>query len=166
MDVVDVRQVIVSVAHTAVGESSLPDGKLRPHTMGEASFDELDGSFDGDVLGRKQQMNVVGHYDERVKLVMTFAAVVLQRFKEELRISSNLKKAMAVVGGTGDEERPVACSSAGDGHGLPSVPQGLKPVKFGGMYGTAKAMLFRFLPQPGDDLDYTVYLTDRPFPSA
>jgi hypothetical protein len=134
MDVVDVRQVIVSVAHTAVGESSLPDGKLRPHTMGEASFDELDGSFDGDVLGRKQQMNVVGHYDERVKLVMTFAAVVLQRFKEELR--------------------------------LPSVPQGLKPVKFGGMYGTAKAMLFRFLPQPGDDLDYTVYLTDRPFPSA
>ena len=81
-------------------------------------------------------MNMVRHYNERMKLVMPFAAVMLQRFEEEVRISSNLKKTAAVVGGTGNEERPVACSSAGDGHGLPIVPQGLKPVKFGGRFGT------------------------------
>jgi len=132
VDVIDMRQIILSVAHAAVGEAPLPDGKLRSHAMGKSTFDELDGSFDGDVLRRKQQVNVVRHHNERMKFVMAFAAIVLQRFKEELRIRSNLKKAAACVGGTGDKERPVACCSTGDGHGLPIVPQGLKPMKFFG----------------------------------
>lgn len=89
VDVIEMCQVIVSITHTAVGETPLPDGEHRTHAMGEASFNKLDGPFNGDDLGCDQQVNVVRHHNERMKLVMAFAPIVLQSFKEEFSISRN-----------------------------------------------------------------------------
>lgn len=54
VDVVEVLEVVVAVTHAAVGEASLPDWEFRFELVGEAAFDELDGSFEGDLLWRKE----------------------------------------------------------------------------------------------------------------
>ena len=49
-------------------------------------------------------MDVVGHDDEGVKLVVAFGSVVLEGFDKEFGVALDLKEAAAVVGSAGDEE--------------------------------------------------------------
>jgi hypothetical protein len=74
MDVFAVGDEVVAVAHAAVGKSALPDGELGGEASGEAAFDELDGALKSDLLRREEKVDVVGHDDEGVELVMAFAA--------------------------------------------------------------------------------------------
>ena len=49
------------------------DWHLRGEATGETAFDEADGTFERDGFGREQEMDVIGHDDESVKLVVAFA---------------------------------------------------------------------------------------------
>ena len=94
--------------------------------MGEAAFDEPDGSFERDGRG-EEEVDVVGHDDEGVKAVVALGSVVLEGFEEELGVGGGLEEAAAVEGLGADEEGAVAGEAGGLAHAGPSVPQRLKP---------------------------------------
>jgi len=50
--------------------------------VGEAPFDELHGSFERDVRS-DEQVDMIGHDNKGMELVVTFAAIVLEGFEEE-----------------------------------------------------------------------------------
>jgi hypothetical protein len=79
-------------------------GKLRGKAVREAAFDEADGPFEGDGLRGEDEVDVVGHDDEGVELVVALATIVLEGFEEEFGVGGDLKEAAAVVGRGGDEE--------------------------------------------------------------
>jgi len=116
MDVGAMGEEVFAVAHATVGKAALPNRKLRAKAVGEAAFDELNCTLKSNALWRDQQMDVVGHEDEGVELVVAFAAVVLEGFEEEVGGGFNLEEASALVGLGGDEESAVACCSGGDSH--------------------------------------------------
>jgi hypothetical protein len=60
MNIVATNVEVRCVPDAVVGEASLPDGEFGGETMREASFDNSD------------EMDVVGHDDEGVKLVVAF----------------------------------------------------------------------------------------------
>ena len=45
----------------------------------------------GDVVGRHEQVDVIGHNDKGVELVEALGSVVLERFEKELGVLFNLK---------------------------------------------------------------------------
>lgn len=45
-----------------------------------------------------QQMNVVGHHDERMKPVESLSSIMLERIEKELRVAMNLKEPAAASG--------------------------------------------------------------------
>ena len=88
MDVIAVVQEVLCITNAVIGESSLPDffcaADDRPKGVGVSAFDELNGVFDGDVVGGcQQQMNVLGHDDEGVELESAFAAVAVDCFQKK-----------------------------------------------------------------------------------
>lgn len=98
--------------------------------MGEAAFDELDGSrwlrgWGG--LWGEEEVDVVGHDDEGVEAVVALGAVVLEGFEEELGVGRGLEETAAVGSLGADEGGAVDCEAGGLAHGGPSVPQRLKP---------------------------------------
>ncbi len=52
----------------------------------------------------EDEVDVVGHDDEGVELVVALATIVLEGFEEEFGVGGDLKEAAAVVGCTCDEE--------------------------------------------------------------
>ena len=108
MDIRTTNFEVFSVADAMVREASLPDGKLGGQTVGEASFDEPDGTFEGDGLRSEQKVDVVGHDDEGVEFVVTLDSVGLESRDEEFSVGWDLEEAASVVGCGGDEE----CSRA------------------------------------------------------
>src|ERR1700679_3889386 len=142
VDVTAVGEEVVAVAHASVGKASLPDWELRGHAAREASFDELDGTLEGDVLWREEEMDVVRHDDEGVEFVVAFVAVVLEGFEQEFGCGCNLEEVAAIVGLGADEEGSVACCSGGDSHRFPSLPQRLKPPGWGGFMARLKPCPF------------------------
>jgi hypothetical protein len=55
-----------------------------------------------------------------------------------------LEESSPLAGLGAEEEGTVACCSAGDGHGIwPSVPQRLKPMQGGWVYGTTEVVPLR-----------------------
>jgi hypothetical protein len=130
VDVVAVGEEVGVVADAAVSKATLPDWKLSAEAVREAAFDEHHGSFQADDLGCEEEMEVVGHDDEGVELVVAFVAVMLESVEEELGCGSDLEESFAVISLGADEEGAVACCSGRDGHGVwPSVPQRLKPLQ-------------------------------------
>jgi len=59
--------------------------------MGEAAFDQADGSFQRNDLWGEDEVDVVGHDDEGVEFVVAFAAIVLEGFEEEFGVRGNLE---------------------------------------------------------------------------
>jgi hypothetical protein len=108
MEIVETDVIVFSVANAMVGETPLPDGEFRGKTVGEASLDNPDGAFEGDGLRSKQKVDVVGHDDERMELIVTFGSVVLEGCDEEFSVGGNLEKTASVEGCGGDEESPGA----------------------------------------------------------
>jgi hypothetical protein len=98
VDVVEVLEVIVAVAHAAVGETALPDWEFGFKLAGKTAFDELDSSLKGDLLGREEQVDVVGHHYIGVELVVAFFAIVLEGLEEEFCVRCLLEEPSAVVG--------------------------------------------------------------------
>jgi hypothetical protein len=119
MNVVAADVEVCGAADAVVGEASLPDGEFGGETMREASFDNSDVALESR-LWREEEMDVVGHDDEGVKLVVAFppqfGSVVLEGFDEKFGRALDLKEAAAVVSSAGDEESSGARCSAGDRH--------------------------------------------------
>jgi hypothetical protein len=72
---------------------------------------------------------MVRHDDEVMELVLPFSTIVLESFKEELCVRSDLEEATRIVGSARDEERPVACCSGRDSHCGESLSQMLAKEK-------------------------------------
>ena len=83
--------------------------------MREASFDNSDGAFKSR-LWREEKMDMVGHDDEGVKLVVAFGSVVLKGFDKKFGRALGLEEASAIVSSAGDEESSGARCSAGNRH--------------------------------------------------
>ena len=115
-DVVAVCEEVLTVSDAVVCEAALPNGKVRREAARETAFDELHDAFECEVLRGDYQMDVVGHDDEVMELVLPFAAVVLEGFEEELGVGGLLEESSSVPGLGGDEEGSVACCSGGDSH--------------------------------------------------
>ncbi len=128
VDVVAVVQEVCAVSDAVVGEASLPDGEGGVEAVGEAAFEEHHGAFEGDGLWGEEEMDVVGHDDERVEAVVALVAVVLEGFEEELGGLVDLEEVAAVPGLGAEEEGAVAGEAGGLAHAWPSVPQRLKPL--------------------------------------
>ena len=116
MDVEEARVEVEAVADAVVREGTLPDGKAGGEAVGEAALDEAHGAFEGLGWG-EEEMDVVGHDDEGVQLVVAFCAVVLKGLQEELGVGGELEEAAGVVGAAGDEEGARAGGAGGDRHG-------------------------------------------------
>ena len=71
-----------------VGEAALPE--LRVRVMGEATLDALHGLRD--VVGLKEQVDVVGHDDEREELVGTGCSVMLEGSMNRRAVASIWKR--------------------------------------------------------------------------
>ena len=103
---------VVAGEDEVVGEAALPE--LRVGVMGEAALDVLHGLRD--VVGLEEQVDVVGHDDEREELVGTGGSVMLEGFDEEARGGVDLETAAAGEGESRDEEGASGGCSRGLGH--------------------------------------------------
>jgi hypothetical protein len=103
MNVIAANVEVRNVADAVVREAALPDGKLGSEPMGVASLDESDCALQG-CLWCEEKMDVVGHNDESVKLVVALGSIVLESFDEEFGVALDLKEMAAIVGSAGDEE--------------------------------------------------------------
>src|ERR1039458_5834927 len=105
VDVVAMGLVVARVLDTAKREALVPDGHFGFEAEGEASFDVLNGLFDGDVWGgREEEMEMVWHEDEGVELVAAFGAVGIEEVQEERRVRVGLEETAALGGDGGNEE--------------------------------------------------------------
>ena len=82
--------------------------------MGEASLDEVHDLGEGFVAGGEDEMDVVGHQDERVEEIV--GAVVFEGFEEEFGVVVDLEDAATVVADGGDEEGACGGGSLRDCH--------------------------------------------------
>jgi hypothetical protein len=79
----------------------LPDitGEIFAYCEGESAFDQLSAAFDGNVLCRgEQDVDVVRHYDEGVKLEFSRVAIAEECGDEEFGDGVALKYAATFVG--------------------------------------------------------------------
>jgi hypothetical protein len=106
-------EVLVS-ADLVVSKTSLPDGKFRGEAVGEASLDKVHDLRDCFVAWSEDEMDVVGHQDERVEQVVR--AVVFEGFEEEFRVAVDLEDAATVVADGGEEEGACGGGSLRDCH--------------------------------------------------
>jgi hypothetical protein len=60
--------------------------------MGEAAFDEAHRSLQRDGLRSEDEVDVVGHDDERVQLIVSGGAIVLEGFEEEFGVARDLEE--------------------------------------------------------------------------
>jgi hypothetical protein len=104
------------ISNAVIGKASLPHGNLRCETMRKPAFDEADGTLKRDDLRGEDEVDMVGHDDEGVELVMTEMPVVLQSLDEQIGICGGLKDAAPIVGRSGNEEYARAGCSDGDRH--------------------------------------------------
>jgi hypothetical protein len=75
---------ILKIAHAMVRETLLPD-MAASEAERESSFDELNGTFEGDFFrGCEQQMDVVGHDHEFVQQIFSFVSVMSECVDEEI----------------------------------------------------------------------------------
>jgi hypothetical protein len=108
---VDIRTAnfeVFSIANAVIGEASLPHRDLGSQTMREASLDKPNDTFKRDSLRSEQKVDVIGHHNEGVELVVPSGPVVLESRDEEFSVGGNLEEAASVVSCGGDEE----CSGA------------------------------------------------------
>lgn len=105
VNVIAMRVVIAWVFDAAKREALFPNRSFGFEAEGEASFDELNGLFDGNVgSGREEEMEVVGHQDEGVDLIAAFGAVIVEELEEEGGVRVGLEETAAIGGDGGDEE--------------------------------------------------------------
>jgi hypothetical protein len=108
MDVRTTNFEVFSIADAVIGEASLPHRHLGIQAMRETSLDKPNDAFKRDGLRSEQKVDVVGHDNESVQLVVLSGPVVLESRDEEFSVGGNLEQAASVVSCGGDEE----CSGA------------------------------------------------------
>ena len=91
MQIIAASLHVLDIANPVVRESALPDRRLRPKPVREATLNKSNRAFNRDYLRGEDEMHVVWHDDEGMKLVMTRTPIVLQRLNEQLRIRGSLK---------------------------------------------------------------------------
>jgi hypothetical protein len=103
---------ILRVANPMIGKSALPNREVRRQAMRKAALNKTYCSLYCDALRRNDEMDVIRHNNERVKLIVALAAIVLQGFKKEFGVCRNLKQPATIVGRGSNKERAKAwCSS-------------------------------------------------------
>jgi hypothetical protein len=137
-----VQVEVGGVANAVIAETALPDRETKQEPFANrpsgAALDELNGSFQGGVLARRQQhMKVIRHQHETVQSICSFVAIVQEAFDEDLAIGRGLENGTALPGARSHE---VCSWHAGvalrNGHS----PQRLKPPSFADAIGTAEAV--------------------------
>lgn len=132
MDVVAAEVEVFFVADSVVGEAALPDWSFGRETVGEAALDELHDAFERKEFWGEEEVDVVGHDDEGVEVVVL--AVVVKGGEEEFGVAGDLEEAAAVLCGGCDEVGAGASGAGWDRHSaMVSVPQRLKPLDFWGI---------------------------------
>ena len=114
MEIVKTDAIVCSVTDAVVGEASLPYGKSGGEAVGDASFDKLHGSLEGDVGWSNEQVKVVGH--DNVGVQQVAGAVVVDGFEEEFAVAGDLEETAAVVSCCGDEVSAWFGGTARDRH--------------------------------------------------
>jgi hypothetical protein len=81
---------ILRIANAMIRESLLPNlaaADFDAHRVGISSFDQLHYAFQRNIRSwRQEQMNVIGHYDECVKLESSLPAIAVKGFQEKPRV--------------------------------------------------------------------------------
>jgi hypothetical protein len=77
-------------------KSALPNGEFRCETVREAALDKTHHSFECDALRRDDEVNMIGHNDEGVKLVMPGATIVLEGFQKEFGVGGKLEETATI----------------------------------------------------------------------
>jgi len=117
MDVDPADMEILFISNAMIRETALPDGEFRAEAARETTFDQAHGALNCNALGRKEQMDVIGHDDEGVELEVAFVAVMLECFYKEFRVLRELEEAATVVCSACCEERSGTGGTGGDRHG-------------------------------------------------
>ena len=135
-DVLLLDFVIVYVTDTVFVIAGVPDvaGELLPNREGKAAFDELKATRGACVNGRSDEdVDVIGHDDEAVKLETTLVAIAGKSLDHEFCVRRALEDAVALMGKDGDSVRVQLLTYRG--HVEESIPQGLKPQFCGDLGG-------------------------------
>jgi hypothetical protein len=108
MNIVSMMNEIHPVANSMIGESALPDLALSANDSAKlvriCAFDQLNGPLDGYVrCRREQQVNVLGHDDERVQSVAALAAMPIECLQEEPHVRFNDEQLAAIPRREGQE---------------------------------------------------------------
>jgi hypothetical protein len=82
VDVFAAGEEVGAAEDEVVGEAALSDGEPGGQAVGEAAFDALDRPLQDDGLRGEQEVDVVGHEDEGVELVVPFPAIVPEGSEE------------------------------------------------------------------------------------
>jgi len=88
MNVISMMHEINVAANSMIGESPLPDFPAAtndsPEFMRVRALDQLNGSLDGHIdCWSQQEMNMFGHHDKRVQIVLALPSMPISRLKEE-----------------------------------------------------------------------------------
>ena len=105
--------VVLPIFDPMICEAWLPDVAALVVTVGESSFDELHGTLQGNLFGRREQrVEVVGHDDELVEKEFPLIAIVRQGVDQEPcgRVAAEDRKTLDSDGG--DEENAFGSHSA------------------------------------------------------
>ena len=97
--------VILEILHTMIAETRLPDRAASMQSKRESSFDELHGTFKGN-LGRRgeQSVDVVRHDDKFVEKKFFLIAMMGERFDEQVGRPFAAKDWLSLRGDGGHEE--------------------------------------------------------------
>ena len=99
---------VLQFGNRIAGEALLPHRNGCVEAIGEAVFDDVDGLLQGDGLRSEQEVDVVGHDDIRVELVVAQGAVMEQCVDEEFGESRDLEDGAAIVSCGGHERHAGA----------------------------------------------------------
>jgi hypothetical protein len=96
MDVIAVALIILTILDALIGETAFPDFEavvqFLPRTIGETSLDKLNGFLQRNFVSRRhQQMEMIVHHHEFMKLKARFAPVFFEDIEEQMRHSLGLK---------------------------------------------------------------------------
>jgi hypothetical protein len=106
VDVIKMLSEVVWVANTMIGESALPHFRVPPDKrtkgMGVSALDQLDRTFNGDILCRREQnVNVVGHDYKGMQEIATLAVIAIKSLEKYSGIIVDDKQSAALPGAEG-----------------------------------------------------------------
>jgi len=127
MNVISMMHKINVLPNPMIGESSLPDFGAASDEAAEfmrvRSLDQLNATFDGHVVRRSQQMNMLWHDDKCVQFVAPFSAMTKKSSQKNSAVRVSHEQSAAFPRYKSDE---VSFRRGDESSGPQSKPQRLK----------------------------------------